>query len=512
MNNTTNSTDGVTLAPSPAPAPAADKVYIAGLFDYAGFEWGPLVFNATIAMLQNRTNGWWNVILNGTEIVSTIRDANCAEKKAVDEYWSLREWGQPLHGVVGGRCSGASAAVARIAGLENVPQVSPSASSSRLSNADDYSSFFRLVAPDDSRGQVGALVTLLRSFDWDRVSVISTDTPYAKDLATQFGTAWVGYHNATGATDAERAWTGETPYAHTISLPDGQGSIEDSSIRQALDGVPTDKPVQNSRVILLLAHQKDAYRILKLAYETTFQPDTIWIAPDGWAGRDDVNEISSSLPEYPGFLGVSPYVDSSRMGYQDYIKLFIEYQEGLGIPSSDIIEELPTFAAELVDSILSLAFALDNVSAESRNDGNHAETVQALHNLDVWRGVSGRIRFTAEGHRDNPRYRVSNFVSPSIGWRTVGSVGTTVDSAKINLDEICWAQEGCALQEPPSDKYPVPCIIYKVDTWVLVVIPIIVVLMLASLARRITPNCRSILASNPCRTDHNLQQSHDDGV
>ena len=475
VNNTTNSTDGVTLAPSDGDSSSADKVYIAGLFDTEGFKWGPLVFNATIAMLKNRTDGWWDDIFSdGAEIESIIMNANCTEKTAVDNYWTLRtEWGQPLHGIVGGRCSGPSAAVARIAGLENVPQVSMSASSSRLSIANDYPSFFRLVAPDDDRGQVGALVTLLRSFGWDRVLVISTDTPYTKDLATQFGTAWVGYHSAT---DTEPAWTGETPYAHTISLPRGEGSIENDTIFQALNGVPTDKPAQNSRVILLMAHQRDAYRILELAYQTSFQPDTIWIAPDGWAGRVDVNQIPS-LPKYPGFLGVSPYVNTSRPAYEDYVQRFIQYQEQEGIPSSEIMEELPIFGAETVDSILSLALALSSVSPDLRKYGNH--TVQALHNLDVEDGVSGRLNFTAEGHRQDPQYLVSNLGKSRTEWTPIGSVGITAGSANINRNEICWALEGCALEEPPSDKYPVPGINVKLPTWVLVVIPITVVLMLA---------------------------------
>jgi ABC-type branched-subunit amino acid transport system substrate-binding protein len=460
-------------------SPVSDKVYIAGLFDTRGFEWGELVFNATIAMLKDRTDGWWDgIFLDGTEIEAIVMNANCTEKTAVDNYWTLRtEWGQPLHGIVGGRCSGATAAVARIAGLENVPQVSMSATSSRLSVSNDYPSFFRLVAPDDSRGQVGALVTLLRSFHWDRVSVISTDTPYSLSLATQFGAAWVGPHNAT---DTEDAWTGETPHSHTISLPDGEGSIEDPSIRQALDGVPVNKPAVNSKIILLLAHQKDAYRILELAYQTGFQPDTIWIAADGWAGRVDVSEIPS-LPRYPGFLGVSPYVNTSRPAYQDYIQRFVQYQE-MQIPwinSSDIIRELPIFGAEMVDSILSLALALSSVSPEIRNDGNH--TVRALHKLNVKDGVSGTIAFTAEGHRQDPQYLVSNLGSSRTEWTSIGSVGIKTGTANIDLSSICWAQEGCNLQEPPSDKYPVPLINVPavVQDWVYVVIPIIVLLMLA---------------------------------
>jgi hypothetical protein len=74
-----------------------------------------------------------------------------------------------------------SAVKIEFAGLEHVPQVSMS-TSSRLSIANDYPSFFRLVAPDDDRGQVGALVSVLAEILAGTVLVLNTDTPYTKDL------------------------------------------------------------------------------------------------------------------------------------------------------------------------------------------------------------------------------------------------------------------------------------------------------------------------------------------
>ena len=40
-------------------------------------------------------------------------------------WWQLRSWGQPLHAVVGPRCSGVSKTIARIAGLPVSPCTSP---------------------------------------------------------------------------------------------------------------------------------------------------------------------------------------------------------------------------------------------------------------------------------------------------------------------------------------------------------------------------------------------------
>ena len=59
-------------------------------------------------------------------------------------------------------------AVARIAGLEHVPQISASSTSPKLSNTDDFPYFFRTVAPDGPAGTLGALIQLFREFDWVR--------------------------------------------------------------------------------------------------------------------------------------------------------------------------------------------------------------------------------------------------------------------------------------------------------------------------------------------------------
>ena len=50
----------------------------------------------------------------------------------------------------------------------------------------EFPYFSRMVSPDDERGQVGALVATMRLFDWDRVTIINTDTVYAKDMAMAF--------------------------------------------------------------------------------------------------------------------------------------------------------------------------------------------------------------------------------------------------------------------------------------------------------------------------------------
>ena len=106
--------------------------------------------------------------------------------------------------------------------------------------------------------QTKAIVSMLRGFNWDRVSIIQTDTVFSTGLSTSFQQLWTGKHD-----DASGEWEGDIGYTHSIVINPDE-SVNDESVRQALDRVPTDDPINNSRVILLIAHNQHAFSILKV--------------------------------------------------------------------------------------------------------------------------------------------------------------------------------------------------------------------------------------------------------
>jgi Receptor family ligand binding region len=149
----------------------------------------------------------------------------------------------------------------------------------------EFPYFSRLVAATESE----ALVAMLREFGWSRVSIIGTDTQFASDQINEFSRLWVKEnHDKTGT------WTGEIVYQHSVTL-------DTDSVHQALSGVPTHDPTINSRVILLIAHDDDAFEILRLANEIKFQPDSIWVGLPSWCGRLPQNV--SIIPPGPGYIG-----------------------------------------------------------------------------------------------------------------------------------------------------------------------------------------------------------------
>jgi len=505
-----------------------DKIRIAGIFDFSNFYWIHEIFNFTVSLINNHTDGWHDDIFmdpieGGTILDYSIEDSRCNGPAAAKAYWSLRDDGTPPHGVVGCRCSSASAAVAQIAGLEGVTQISPVSTSAKLSDKGDFPFFSRLASPDNENGEVGAMVSMLRHFGWSRVTLIGTDTQFAKDYALEFSKLWIGKH------DDIETWEGEIAYSSTVIL-DLNGIVDDDSVRQVLDSVPTDDPSTNSRIILLIAHEQDAFSILEIAFAEKFQPDTIWVGPSSWTD----GYPSIELPDIPGYIGITPY-RNRNLDYQNYLE---RLQNAQRASRREVWTDLPNYAVEhVVDSIVAIAKALSLTPKKSRMDGHFV--TRRLREL-VFDGVSGIVGFTDDGDRLNSTYTIVNLqrvegrrrldstptssktptptfpYNPTptlpyrelswgptasstypnyyptqtlpyreLSWENIGSTGTQIGSTNLltgnSFQKICFAQIGCSNNVFPTDRYPEDTT--RVDTWVIVVIPTMFLLLLVVLLK-----------------------------
>lgn len=107
-------------------------------------------------------------------------DSQCDATVAPDAMRRLVQ--QQVVAVIGDGCSSASVAALPIANANKIPMVSPSASSPKLSIADDY--FFRVVPPDNFQG------AYLAQSVWNKgiktVSIFYTDEPYGTAMNTVF--------------------------------------------------------------------------------------------------------------------------------------------------------------------------------------------------------------------------------------------------------------------------------------------------------------------------------------
>ncbi|KAL7465230.1 hypothetical protein ACHAXS_005564 [Conticribra weissflogii] len=440
-----------------------DVIQILGLLD-STWKWGPELFNFTMSLIRRHDDGWHDDILNdGRDIDWSIRIENCDGTNALKEYWDFRTMnsGIPPHGVVGCRCSASSTSVASVAGLEGVPQISPDSVAFELSDVTKFPSFARVRSTDG----VDAFIAMLRGFGWQRVTLIQTDTVYSNDFSSAFQQNWIGRHS-----DKTGEWKGEIGYSYTITLR-SDGLINEDSARQALNGVPTDNPSINARVILLVAQPHQAFPILRLAKESGFQSDTVWAATTGWAGWYPTDGDSSWISQKPGFIGFTPYRNRDQH-YRDFLKRFNEARVLNGLEQLD---NLPDYASEhTVDAILALTMGLSAVSPENRKNGT--EIMKRIIGLE-FNGVSGHVSFTAKGDRKDALYSIFNFYEGD--WKNVGTVGIELGSAVIDLDAVCFAGKDCGII--PSDMYPIPPA--RLQEWVVVVISIIAFVLACVLMR-----------------------------
>jgi len=342
-----------------------DNIRLLGLFDTESWDWGEELFNYTLSMINDRNDGWQDDIMgNGTFLEWDVKNSACDGTTASRAYWADRTDNDdiPPHGLVGCRCSAASISSANVAGLDGVTQVSPASTAKELSDKSQYPFFARTVASNLFLSK--AIVATFRGFNWDRVSILQTDTKFSTGLSTDFQQLWTGEHD-----DESGIWEGDIAYSHSIVINQDE-TVNEESVRRALNGVPTDDPINNSRVILLIAHDQHAFSVLKTAAEMKFQPDTIWIGVDAWSNRypSNMEDFMSVFPsdDHPGYLGITPYLKKN----DDNLNFLSTLQEAQCRDGNMPWPEVPGHAAaQMVDSILALVRALVATPSKERRNG-----------------------------------------------------------------------------------------------------------------------------------------------
>ena len=434
-----------------------NTVVLAGILDLSDTNWGLWgyhILNLTVQLLNEPNNGFHDdVAESGIHIDWVLgKSSECTIVDAIESFVDLfYRNGQEIHGIIGCGCSRSTMAVAPLAASEGIPLVSPTSTSQKMSDKEDFPLVSRLVGPDNADGQVGALVAAIKLFGWERVTVLATDTQYARDLADAF----------KGHLESENLsinWQGEV--GHTALIPiEVNGDIDSDRFEETLKEVPVDEPTRNSRIILLVAHDNHAYQILKNSTELNFQPDTIWIGTDAWVGRYPADDDISWMADIPGYLGLDFFRNKNR-DYQFFLERLQEWERSQG---RSITTELPTFEAEAtIDSIVTLAKALAKTPPHQRKDGSYVSKI--LRGLS-FHGVSGPVSFTENGDRYDSRFTIYNMQetnAQSFQWEEVGSTLTGINSAQFNPErgtsKVCFPDFGCVsdLSTLPEDTYPVP--------------------------------------------------------
>ncbi len=124
----------------------------------------------------------------GRPVEVAVGDAYAPSGPAAEARRLIEEEG--VHAIVGPSGSAHALAVIEVTRPASIPAVSPSASSPRLSTANDGAFFFRTVLSDIAQGPVLAQLALDRGYE--RVGLIYRDDAWGQGLAAAFQEAWTG--------------------------------------------------------------------------------------------------------------------------------------------------------------------------------------------------------------------------------------------------------------------------------------------------------------------------------
>ena len=141
----------------------------------------------------------------GRPVEVAVGDAYAPSGPAAEARRLIEEEG--VHAIVGPSSSAHALAVIEVTRPASIPAVSPSASSPRLSTANDGDFFFRTVLSDIAQGPVLAQLALDRGYE--RVGLIYRDDAWGQGLAATFQEAWTGELTAVAVAPDQGSYLSE---------------------------------------------------------------------------------------------------------------------------------------------------------------------------------------------------------------------------------------------------------------------------------------------------------------
>lgn len=192
--------------PVAAPELPATPLKLGLLLDFTGplAEYGPeLLRGFELAIKQiNEAGGVWGMPVE-TAVGDTAQDPTIA----IEEARRLIEV-ERVHGIVGPMSSAMSLAVAEsVAGPARIPIITPVATSSQLTLAEDDDFLFRVSLSDRVEGRYLARLTAAQGFD--NVGLLYRDDAFGQGMATAFAEHWTGAITSIGVDPHAASFTAE---------------------------------------------------------------------------------------------------------------------------------------------------------------------------------------------------------------------------------------------------------------------------------------------------------------
>ena len=375
--------------------------------------------------------------------------------------------------VIGGANSHVTMALAEVLKLHRIPLISYGTTSPELSNVDKYPYFMRTVSTNDA--QALAIVDVLKTFNWDYVTVFYSDSPYGESAFTEF---------------MKIAQSENICIASQVKLEDY--IVADKQAMANLARFYIQEGFPESRVVVLFTSDSDA-RALLSAYKSQLNDDighVVWIGTDLWGSRSKVIDgletvamgaitvgfYSQEIPRFMNhMLGRNPKHNIQNPWYveywQHYFKCYINGNFKSMYPNE--CDSSQTFANEklrmtdsvpyVIDSVYTTAIGLHHLVWE--NCGNASGTVCILANKDMhslfsymknvefYNGITNlNISYDVLGN-GAPKYNIFNFKydghTQEYNYHTIG----TWIEGKLNIENrnVMAYQDIYGVQIPAND-------------------------------------------------------------
>ena len=292
------------------------------LLDFTGplADYGPELqrgFDLAIKHI-NEAGGVW-----GMPVETATGDTALDPTVAVEEARRLIEI-ERVHGIVGPASSAMTLAVAEsVSGPAGVPTISPIATSSQITLAEDDDFLFRVSLADRIEGQYLAQLTAEQGYD--NVGLLYRDDAFGQGMATAFEQHWTGTLASIGIDPRAPSFTAE--------------------LEQSVEFSP--------QALVLIAFPPETILILREALELGYYEEFVFGAPARSPG------VSAAIgPELLAgmrgtYVAAAPENDSSRAWDQAYLD---EHGGPPGLP----------YVKEAYDATIALALA---AQAAGSNDG-----------------------------------------------------------------------------------------------------------------------------------------------
>ena len=292
------------------------------LLDFTGplADYGPELqrgFDLAIKHI-NEAGGVW-----GMPIETAIGDTALDPTVAVEEARRLIEI-EDVHGIVGPASSAMTLAVAEsVSGPAGVPTISPIATSSQVTLAEDDDFLFRVSLADRIEGRY--LAQLAAEEGFDNVGLLYRDDAFGQGMATAFEQHWTGTLSSIGVDPRAPSFTAE--------------------LEQSVEFDP--------QALVLIAFPPETILILREALELGYYDEFVFGAPARSPGVSEAIGPELLAGMRGTYVAAAPENDSSRAWDQAFLD---EYGRPPDLP----------YVKEAYDATIALALA---AQAAGSNDG-----------------------------------------------------------------------------------------------------------------------------------------------